>query len=123
MPGMPDLHLGLDLADATRRAGVVWVEVDGQAHPVWQVWHEGAMYVVSGGLEQPLPVAAHAVVAVPIDRGVGRWDADVERVLPGTPRWDEVVPLLHAARLNPPDGVAQPDRWARESTVQRFTPR
>jgi hypothetical protein len=48
--------------------------------------------------------------------------ADVEQVRPGTPAWDEVVPLLHAKRLNPPDGDAQLARWARESLVLRLTP-
>ena len=118
MPVVPDV------ADATRRAGVVWVEVDGRSHPVWQVWHDEAMYVVSGGIEQPLPALTAAVVAVPIGGEIGlRWDAAVERVVPGTPLWDEVVPLLHAGRLNPPDGERQPERWARESIVQRFVPR
>jgi hypothetical protein len=82
------------------------------------------MYVVSGGLEQPLPETARAVVAVPVGREIGlRWEADVTRVLPGTPLWDEVVPVLHTGRLNPPDGQDQPQRWARESIVQRFVPR
>lgn len=118
MPGMPDL------ADATRRAGVVWIEVGGRTHPVWHVWHDDAMYVVSGGIEQPLPETAEAVVAVPIDGEIGlRWEADVSRVVADTPLWNEVVPLLHAGRLNPPDGQEQPLRWARESIVQRFVPR
>ena len=29
---------------------------------------------------------------------------------------------LHAKRLNPPDGEAQPARWARESRVARIEP-
>jgi hypothetical protein len=118
MPVVPDV------VDATRRAGVVWVEVGGRTHPVWHVWHGDAMYVVSGGIEQPLPETSAAVVAVPVDGETGlRWEAAVERVLPGTRLWGEVVPLLHAGRLNPPDGQEQPERWARESIVQRFVPR
>lgn len=115
--------------EATRRSAVVWVEVDGRPHPVWQLWHEGRMYVVSGGMEQPLPGADRAVIAVIAVRSkqrqgdlLVRWVAEVHRVQPGTPLWDEVVPLLHARRLNPPDGEAQPLRWARESVVRRFTP-
>jgi len=50
------------------------------------------------------------------------WVADVSPVAPGSPLWDEVVPLLHAKRLNAPDGEEQPQRWARESVVLRFTP-
>src|SRR6476469_5811228 len=114
MPGMPVPDVG---ADATRRSGVAWVQADGRDHLVWQVWHDGAMYVVSGGLEQALPEVRRAVVAVRSKQRQGdlpvRWVADVERVVPGSPLWDEVVPLLHARRLNPPDGQAQPERWAR----------
>lgn len=118
---------------------------------VWSLWHDGAAYVVVGGREQQLPglrlggraygqaggrayrqaggraygqAGGRAVVVVRSSRRdrVAEWDAAVEAVLPGTPRWDEVVPLLHARRLNAPDGEAQPARWAAESTVLRLVP-
>ena len=113
--------------EATRKSGVVWVTVDAAGpQPVWHLWHDGAMYVVSGGLEQPLPVASRATVAVRSKERQAdllvEWPAHVDVVPPGSPLWDEVVPLLHARRLNAPDGDAQPDRWARESVVQRFRP-
>jgi hypothetical protein len=41
---------------------------------------------------------------------------------PGTPEWDEVVPLLLAKRLNPQDRAEQAQRWARECVVLRLTP-
>ena len=117
--------------EATRRSAVVWVSAPGsdRAAPVWHLWHEGRAYVVHGGREQPLPgvvPGGRAVVlvrskATQSDRLV-QWVADVSAVLPGTEAWDEVVPLLHAKRLNPPDGAAQPERWARESTVLCLTP-
>jgi hypothetical protein len=116
------------IAEATRKSAVVWIAVDDgpQQHPVWQVWHEDRMYVVTGGLEQPLPAGERAVVAVRSkDRQADllvRWVAVVAPVPPATAQWDEVVPLLHAARLNAPDGEDQPARWARESTVLCFTP-
>lgn len=123
MPGVPVPSV---VVEATRRSGVAWVQVDDHAHLVWQVWHDGAMYVVSGGIEQSLPELGRAVVAVRSKQRQAdlpvRWVADVERVVPGSPLWEEVVPLLHARRLNPPDGQEQPARWARESLVQRFTP-
>jgi hypothetical protein len=50
------------------------------------------------------------------------WTAEVSPVEPGTPAWDDAVPVLHAARLNAPDGEQQPQRWARESTVLRLRP-
>lgn len=115
--------------EATRRSAVVWVAGAGRARPVWHLWHDGAAYVVAGGLEQPLldvEPGGRAVVAVRSKATQGdrlvQWVADVSVVGPGTPHWDEVVPLLHAKRLNPPDGEQQPQRWARESVVLRLTP-
>lgn len=115
---------------ATRKSGVAWVSPEGSEHaaPVWQVWHDGAMWLVTGGLEQPVPdlPSGRAVVAVRSKERQGdllvRWVGDVTAVEPGAPAWDEVVPLLHAARLNAPDGEEQPARWARESRVLRFAP-
>ena len=116
------------IEEATRRSGVVWVTPDGadRGQPVWHLWHDGAMYVVTGGIEQPLEPAVRATVVVrsnakQADRLV-TWVADVEPVPPGSPLCDKVVPLLHAKRLNAPDGEDQPVRWARESVVLRFTP-
>ena len=117
--------------EATRRSAVVWVELDGGDRPraVWHLWHDGRAWLVTGGSEQPLPgagTATRAVVAVRSkDRQADRlvqWVADVARVEPGSQDWDEVVPLLHAQRLNAPDGDQQPARWARESVVLRLTP-
>ena len=116
------------IEEATRKSGLVWVTPDGgeQAHPVWHLWHDGCAYLVTGGLEQPLPPMTRAVVTVrsrerQADRLVD-WVADVAVVEPGSDLYREVVPLLHARRLNAPDGEQQPGRWARESTVLRFTP-
>ena len=122
------MDAALLIEEATRRSSVVWVTPGGadRAQPVWHVWHDGAAYVVTGGLEQPLPVCERAVVAVrsrerQADRLV-EWVADVSVVPAASARWDEVVPLLHARRLNAPDGEEQPARWARESTVLRLVP-
>ena len=115
--------------EATKRSAVVWITGSSGTHPVWHLWHDGRAYVVTGGLEQPLPgvePGGRAVVAVRSKATQSdllvQWEAAVDAVLPGSEAWDEVVPLLHAKRLNPPDGVQQPARWARESTVLRLTP-
>jgi hypothetical protein len=126
---MTDAFRSALVAEATKKSGLVWLSVDGApARGVWHVWHEGSAYVVSGGLEQPVPGLAGArTVAVTVrskDNG-GRllvWTAAVSPVQPGTPEWDLVVPLLHAKRLNARDGEEQPLRWARESVVLRLTP-
>ncbi len=114
--------------EATRKSGLVWLRPDGsdREHPVWQVWHEGASYLVTGGAEQPLPPLTRAVVVVRSRARQGdrlvEWVAAVTPVQPGGEEWERVVPVLHAARLNAPDGEEQPRRWARESTVLRLAP-
>lgn len=115
---------------ATRRGSIVWVGLDGAVpRPVWHLWHDGACWLVVGGLEQPLPGAATALTGVVSVRSKERqggllvsWVAAVGRVEPGTPAWADVVPRLHERRLNAPDGEDQPARWARESLVLRLSP-
>ena len=115
------------IAEASRRSGVVWVSVGG-ARPqlVWHVWHDGAMYAVGGGPEQPLPARPGDTAAVVVrskasQSGVAvAWQATVDAVGPQTPLWDEVLPLLAAERLNAEAGRAE--RWAAECVVLRFTP-
>ena len=116
------------IAEATRRAGVVWLGPAGRPPAlVWHLWHDGSAYVLGGGDEQALPVAPgdDAVVVVRSTASqsgvVVAWPADVRAVEPGTPEWDEVLPLLAAARLNAPAGADQ--RWAGECTVLRLSPR
>ena len=117
--------------EATRRSAVVWLRpADAErALPAWHVWHAGAALVVTGPGEQPLPgvrPGGRVLVLVRSKERQGdllvQWWADVEQVAPGTPQWDEVVPLLAAARLNAPDGEEQPARWAREASVLRLVP-
>jgi hypothetical protein len=116
------------IEEATRKSGVVWVVPDGgaRAYPVWHVWHDGSMYVVTGGLEQACPMTARANVVVRSKERQGdvvvEWVATVHAVDPQSPLWAEVVPVLHGHRLNARDGEGQPARWARESTVLRFRP-
>jgi len=118
------------VAEATKRAGVVWLSSPTASPPVpptlvWHVWHEGAAYVVCGGEEQALPpLGAAAVVTV---RSASRsrlvdWPAAVERVAPASALWDSVTPLLAAKRLNAASATGLPDRWAASSTVLRLTP-
>ena len=115
------------VAEATRRSGVVWVSADGRdPRLVWHVWHDDACWLVGGGDEQDLPALADRAVVVVRSKAsqsdrVVTWDADVTTVEPGTPAWDEVVPLLVAERLNA--GTADlAATWARASTVLRLSP-
>ena len=116
--------------EACRKSSLVWLRPAGAAHAVavWHVFTDGAIHVVGGGAEQPLPDLAdgeHVEVTVRSKDTGGRLlrlTATVTQVRPGTEAWDLVVPELHAKRLNQPDGEEQPRRWARESTVLRLEP-
>ena len=117
------------VAEAAKKSTVSWVTVgDERARAVWHAWSGDAMYVVTGGIEQPVPglaTASSALVTLRSKDKGGRIVSvvvDVTRVEPGTEEWDRVVPELHSKRLSPPDGEAQPARWARESVVLRLAP-
>ncbi len=98
------------IAEATRRAGVIWLTVPGRdrAFPAWHIWRDppGAAYLVTGPGEQPLPGLADAgrvTVTVPSKETGGAlvtWTGDVHRVDPGSPEWDAAIGPLAAGRLN-----------------------
>jgi hypothetical protein len=116
--------------EACRKSAMSWLRPAGASRSTmaWHIWHEGALYVVSGGLEQPLPPMPDGepltVTVRSKDNGsrLVAWVGVATTVEPGTPEWDSAVPELHAKRLNPTDGEQQPLRWARESTVTRIAP-
>lgn len=117
------------IAEAAKKSALLWVTVAGQPpRPAWHVWHDGAAYVVTGGIEQPLPGLAETPCAVVTLRSkdtgsrVVEFPARVTPVAVDSPEWDAIVPELHAKRLNAPDGEAQPARWAKESTILRLSP-
>lgn len=117
------------IEEATKKSGLIWVRPAGprrHAQAVWHVWQDGCAWVLTGGIEQPLPdLAERAYVTVRSkDKGARllTWVADVSRVEPGSAQWDEVAPTLLAKRLNLPDGDEAPKRWARESTLWRLAP-
>jgi len=118
------------LEEATKKAGLVWITVDGgsRAEPVWHHWQDNATYVLGEGGEQPLRglgLATRATVTVAAKTTGGRivtWTATVTRVEPGSEEWDRVIPELLTKRLNAPDGQQAPQRWARESILVRLDP-
>ena len=141
-PTDPPLHDTDDAAtllaalveEACRRSGLVWLQSQGddRAHAAWHTWHDGAVHVVTGGTEQPLPglvdaslAAGRVRVTVPSKETRGRlvtWVAAASVLAPDTDEWTAAAAALHATRLNAPDGEEQPARWARESTVVRLAP-
>ncbi|WP_406286024.1 hypothetical protein [Embleya sp. NBC_00896] len=119
--------------EAAKKSGLLWLTVGAApARPVWHVWLEGSSWVVTargaGEVEQFVEGLAGAdEVLVDVrskDKG-GRlpgWTARVAVVAPGDPLYEPAVLALHGARLNAPDGEAQPERWARECDVVRLMP-
>jgi hypothetical protein len=118
------------VAEVCRKSSLVWVRPAGdtRSYALWHVWADGAVHVVGGGLEQPLPDLPDdtevRVTARSKDTGgrVVTFVATISTVHPDDEQWNAVVTELHAKRLNPPDGEGQPARWARESRVVRLEP-
>jgi hypothetical protein len=122
--------------EACKKSAMLWLRPeaagrDGRSFAAWHVWTDGAAHIVSGGLEQRVPVldevadGARLVATVRSKDTGGRlvaWVGVVRRLHPDDAAWETVVPELHAKRLNAPDGEAQPARWARESAVHRIEP-
>jgi hypothetical protein len=123
----PDALLPL-VAELGRRTGVCWLRYDGRDHPAWHVWHEGALLLVSGGQEQPLPHIEDAtqvqVVMRSKDTGgrLATWSGVATTLPPRTPEWDDAVAVLVAARLNLESMTQSPQRWAETSVVTRVVP-
>jgi hypothetical protein len=116
------------VAELSRKSSVCWVRRAGQSHPVWHVWSDGALCLVSGGTEQPLPDLDDGelveVVMRSKDTG-GRllaWVGRASVVRPEDEAWAPTTAALVGARLNLPDVAAAPDVWARGSVVRRVVP-
>jgi hypothetical protein len=107
--------------EGAKKSSVLWLELPGGPRLAWHVWHEGAIYVVTGGPEQDLPGLAEAeeieVILRSKDNGARlvRFPALVAVV--DQAENAEVVALLARERLN-----GSSERWAAESLVVRLTP-
>ncbi len=121
------------VAELAKKTGVCWLRYaagDGPAetHPAWHLWYDGALYVVHGGDEQPLPGIDDAVTVEVLMRSKdngGRlvtWAARPSVVPPGDPLWEPVTAALVGERLNLDDLSSAADTWARQSTVTRLEP-
>jgi hypothetical protein len=117
--------------EAMKKAAVAWLMpsgTGGQPYPVWCLWLDGCLYVVSGPGEQPAPGLADAATVEVTARGdhggrIVTWPARALRVQPDGEEWNRVVPQLAGKRLNAPGGVPQTTaRWAAECVVTRLEP-
>lgn len=121
------------LEEAGKKSAMLWLaaEPGGRAYAAWHVWVDGAALVVSGGLEQKMPVLdlldadRRILVTLRSKDTWGRlvtWIGHAETIAPDDEAWLSAATELHAKRLNAPDGEAQPDRWRRESVITRIVP-
>jgi hypothetical protein len=135
---MPEQLSAADLAlieEAAKKSSLVWLTPAGASattappQAVWHVWHDGAVTLVAGGDEQPLPAFATPGKVVEVglrskDNGglLATWLSQVHAPTPGTPEWDAAAAALHAERLNLPEGDRYLDRWTTTSIVLRLRP-
>lgn len=111
-----------------KKAAIAWLTVDGQPpYPVWCLWIDGALYLVSGAGEQPAPGLAEAATAVVSARGdhggrIVAWPAQVEHVAPESEAWQTVAPQLAGKRLNSANADELAQRWAGTALVTRLSP-
>lgn len=118
------------IEEAAKKSDLLWLRAPGgggRTHPVWHIWQDGAVYVLSGGAEQPVPddIDDRALVTLRSKDKRSRlvtFEAAVSVVAPDSDTWNAVVPTLRAKRLNLTDAEQAPARWARESTVRRLEP-
>jgi hypothetical protein len=114
--------------EAMKKASIAWLTVEGARYPVWCLWSDDSLYVVSGPGEQPAPGLAGASAAQVTARGdhggrIVTWPATVSQVTVGDEEWERVVPQLAGKRLNSPGGATvTAERWAAECVVSRLVP-
>ncbi|WP_214412671.1 hypothetical protein [Sphaerisporangium fuscum] len=116
------------IEEGAKKSSVLWISLAGRDRLAWHIWHDGAIYVVTGGEEQSLPGLAEAsrvrVTLRSKDNGAQliSFDADVEVVDQSSEPAAPIVSALAKDRLNAVDAATLPSRWATGSTVIRLTP-
>lgn len=128
-PRLDAAQLSALIAELANKSDLVWVEVSGRpVQALWNVWHDDAIAVVTGGIEQRDPgLVDGGTVDVILRSKENRArqavvTATVEQLVPRSDAWTTAAAALHPKRLNPPDGEAQPERWAHESTLWMLRP-
>jgi hypothetical protein len=125
---MDDTAIAALVEESAKKSGLLWVRAIDPGHrpqPLWQIWYDGAIYVLTGGLEQPAPegLSDRELVTLRSKDKRSRLltvEADVDVVAPDSEEWSGVVPILMSKRLNLPDGAQAPERWRRECVVYRL---
>ncbi|MEV0387688.1 hypothetical protein [Nonomuraea sp. NPDC050643] len=113
------------IQEGAKKSGVLWLTLD-RPRLAWHAWHDGAIYLVTGGEEQRLPgLDALDRVRVTLrskDNGAKLVDFDAAVSVVDQAASADAVAALAKERLNARDSEHLTERWARESTVLRLTP-
>nr|WP_245967082.1 hypothetical protein [Sphaerisporangium album] len=116
------------IEEGAKKSSVLWVSLPGGDRLAWHVWHDGAVYVVTGGGEQELPglVEASRVTVTLRSKDNGArliaFEADVRVVDQASPSEAGAVAALAKERLNAVDSAGLTARWAARSSVVRLAP-
>ena len=128
------------VAELAKKTGVCWLTYTAwtragevtATHAVWHAWVEtdgvGALYVVSGGDEQPLPgieQVDRVEVTMRSKENGGRlltWVAQATEVTPADETWEPATTALVSGRLNLDDLSTAAQGWAQTSRVTRLVP-
>lgn len=113
------------IQEGAKKSGICWLDLD-RPRLAWHAWHDGALYVVTGGQEQDLPgLAALDSVRVTLrskDNGARLVEFEAAVTVVDQPAAPDAIAALAKERLNARDSEHLTERWAESSTVVRLTP-
>ncbi|MEV4106760.1 hypothetical protein [Nonomuraea sp. NPDC049695] len=113
------------IEEGAKKSGILWLTLD-RPRLAWHAWHDGAIYLVTGGGEQQLPgLEALDQVHVTLrskDNGARLVEFEAAASVVDQATAADAVAVLAKERLNATDSEHLTERWARDSTVLRLTP-
>ncbi|MEO3888176.1 hypothetical protein [Nonomuraea sp. B5E05] len=113
------------IQEGAKKSGILWLTLD-RPRLAWHSWHDGAIYVVTGGEEQQLPgldrLDRVRVTLRSKDNGARLVEFDAAVSVVDQASAADAVAVLAKERLNARDSEGLTERWARECTVVRLTP-
>ncbi|MEO3805767.1 hypothetical protein [Nonomuraea sp. B1E8] len=113
------------IQEGAKKSGILWLTLD-RPRLAWHSWHDGAIYVVTGGEEQQLPGLDQLdrvhVTLRSKDNGARLVEFDAAVSVVDQASAGDAVAALAKERLNARDSEGLTERWARECTVVRLTP-
>lgn len=128
-------ELDKSIQESLKKSTIVWLrwrdsEDQERTMPVWFVFQDGKLYVISGERQQTVPDAERLRRAEIIIRWKGHGNArvaelpvDVRIIRPG-PEWDPIAEKLAEKRLNTPGAPEDTARrWRDDCVILELTPR